>query len=69
MLIASVIGAAGGIYYNAMLNPLNNYFAFLVVFALIGIAIGNVAMLVLYKVYEWFEQRYPAEEAQNAFGS
>ncbi|MCW4011215.1 MAG: hypothetical protein NWF05_11475 [Candidatus Bathyarchaeota archaeon] len=59
MLIASIIGAAIGVYYTTMLNPLNNYYMFVMLFALIGICLANVALLMLRSIYEWFEQRYP----------
>ena len=58
ILVALIIGVAGGIYYNTMLNPLNNYFAFLVIFAMIGLAVTNVVLLVLNWIYEWFSKRY-----------
>ncbi len=66
MLIASVVGSLAGIYYTLTLNPLNNYFIFAVLFALIGIGVANVVMLVLYKVYEWLKQYYSdVERTQN----
>ena len=53
MLIASIVGAAGGIYFNSVVNPLNNYFMFLIVFALIGICIANLLLLLLVELDRW----------------
>jgi hypothetical protein len=53
MLIASIVGAAGGIYFNSVVNPLNNYFMFLFVFALIGICFANLLLLLLVELNRW----------------
>jgi hypothetical protein len=56
MLIASVIGALAGVYYSIVVNPLNNYFVFMALFAMVGVGVANVVLLVLYGIYEWVEQ-------------
>ena len=66
MLLASIIGASTGIYYTSAVNPLNNYFIFLALFVVIGVGVGNVVLLVLYKVYVFLKQYYAtAEGTQN----
>ena len=47
MILASVIGAAAGIYYATTLNPVNNYIFLVVLFAMIGIGVANLVFLVL----------------------
>jgi hypothetical protein len=56
MLLASIIGGLGGIIFNASINPINNYFIFAAIFAMIGIMFALVILAVLYKTYEWFKQ-------------
>jgi hypothetical protein len=66
MLLASIMGASVGIYYTSGVNPLNNYFIFLALFVVIGVGVGNVVLLVLYKVYVFLKQYYvTAEGTQN----
>jgi uncharacterized YccA/Bax inhibitor family protein len=54
MIAASILGALVGAYFMANLKPLNNAGYFVVIFALIGVAVGNLALLALYKVYETY---------------
>ncbi len=54
MLAASVLGGLLGVYYMANLHPLNNFEFFVTLFALIGVAAGNLALLALYKVYKTY---------------
>ena len=63
MLLASVFGAVAGVFYTALLNPLNNYYIFLAIFAMIGITLANVVLLALYEAYEWLEKRYENVES------
>ena len=66
MLIASIMGASLGLYYSSVVNPLNDYFIFLALFAVIGVGAGNVVLLVLYKVYVFLKQYFAtAEGTQN----
>ncbi len=62
MTMVSLVGAAAGIYYGSLTNPMNNYFVFLAVFALIGVAIANVALLILVSIYCWLKKYYADEE-------
>jgi len=55
MLIISIMGVAVGFYLTSMLKPLNNYVFFLAIFALIGIAVANTVLLVIYEVYKWLK--------------
>ncbi len=56
MLYASVIGVLAGIFFSVSLNPLNNYFIFMIVFALIGVGLALFVLAALFKVYEWVNQ-------------
>jgi hypothetical protein len=58
MAITSIMGAAAGIYYVSVVNPLNNYFIFMVIFALVGIVLANVVLLVGYEVYRWLKKNF-----------
>jgi hypothetical protein len=53
MLVASIIGAIAGIIFNASVNPINNYFIFMIIFAIIGIGVALLVLAALTKVYEW----------------
>jgi hypothetical protein len=53
MLVASIIGAIAGIIFNVSVNPINNYFIFMIIFAIIGIGIALLVLVALIKVYEW----------------
>ena len=67
MLIASIMGAAAGIYFTSVLNPLNNYVVFMAIFALIGICIANLVLLALISVDRWQKgQGRSDEETQEA---
>ena len=58
MLLASIMGASAGVFYIAHLNPLNNYYIFMAIFAIIGVALANVLLLALYEAYKSLEKRY-----------
>ncbi len=53
ILIASIIGAIAGIIFTVSINPLSNYFVFLIVFPMIGMSVALLVLVALYKVYEW----------------
>ncbi len=53
MLIASIMGAASGIYVSSAINPPNNYVMFLIIFALIGIILANLVLLLLVEIDRW----------------
>jgi hypothetical protein len=53
MLIASIMGTASGIYVSSAINPPNNYFIFIIIFALIGIILANLVLLLLVEVDRW----------------
>jgi hypothetical protein len=53
MVIVSIMGVAAGLYIASTLKPLNNYVFFLAIFALIGVAVANTVLLVIYEVYKW----------------
>jgi hypothetical protein len=66
MPLASVMGAAAGIYYISVLKPLSNYFMFVGLFALIGVGVGNVVLVVVYELYLWLARdKGDPENAQN----
>jgi len=56
MLVSSILGAIAGIWFTMMVNPQDNYFIFLGIFALLGVGMGNLILLAAYKVYLWLAQ-------------
>jgi hypothetical protein len=72
MLIASLIGAALGVYYTASVKPLNNAGIFITLGALVFVALANVALMVGVKIYDWMKveetkpQQVTVEEANEA---
>jgi hypothetical protein len=55
MIIASFIGALAGIFFIMVAKPGYDYFIWLALFAIIGIGVGNLALLILNKTYEWIK--------------
>ena len=53
MLIASIIGVIAGIIFAVGINPLSNYFVFLIVFPMIGMSVALLVLVALYKAYKW----------------
>jgi hypothetical protein len=53
MLIASIMGTASGIYVSSAINPPNNYVMFMVIFALVGIILANLVLLLLVELDRW----------------
>jgi hypothetical protein len=53
MLIASIMGTASGIYLSSAINPPNNYVMFTIIFALIGIILANLVLLLLVELDRW----------------
>jgi hypothetical protein len=51
MLVASVMGAWAGMLFSVAVHPESNYFIFMGLFAIVGVGVGNLALLALYKVY------------------
>ena len=46
---------------------MNNYLVFVALFALIGIGVSNLVLLVLFEIYRWLRQYYAgAETIQTA---
>jgi hypothetical protein len=67
MLIASVMGVLVGFFVVAQLNPLNNFYVFVGLFAMTGVGVANLVLLVVYAVYQWLKNYYAnVERAQNA---
>lgn len=50
MLPASVLGALFGAVFTVYSHPIVNFDYFLVLFMMIGVAGGNLALLVLYEI-------------------
>ncbi len=66
MLIASLMGTLAGIYYTTAANPLNNYFIFMALFALTGVAAANIVLLILVEIYAWLRNNNSnAKKTQN----
>ena len=58
MAITSIMGASAGIYSVSVVNPLNNYFVFMAIFALVGVVVANVVLLVGYEIYRWLKLNF-----------
>ena len=56
VLMALLIGAIVGIVFNARVNPLNNYYIFMVIFAFVGMVAALIVLVVLYNIYEWLNR-------------
>jgi len=56
MLLASILGASIGVFWTSVINPLNNYFYFMTLFAIVGAGLANVILLILVKIYDWLLQ-------------
>jgi hypothetical protein len=63
MIIASFIGALAGIFFIMVAKPVYDYFVWLTLFAIIGIGVGNLALLILYKTNEWIKTGRCKKEA------
>jgi len=50
MSIASIIGALFGILYVSAVKPGYDYFVWLGLFAIIGVGVGNLMLLILYEI-------------------
>jgi opacity protein-like surface antigen len=55
MLIASIFGALAGLLLITVAKPDYDFYVWFALFAVIGIGVGNLALLVLYKTYEWIK--------------
>ena len=53
MLIFSIFGAFIGVYFIDITKPAMDFSYWLGVFAILGVGVGNLALLVLYKSYKW----------------
>ena len=56
ILIASILGAFAGVYFIDLVKPGMDFSYWLGAFAILGIGAGNLALLVLYKIYGWLEE-------------
>lgn len=50
MAVVSIIGALAGIYFTIVVDPENNYYYFMGLFAMIGIIIGNLVLLAVNEI-------------------
>jgi hypothetical protein len=57
MLIASTVGAFAGIYFIDITKPAMDFTYWLGAFAILGVGVGNLALLVLYKIYQWLKEK------------
>jgi hypothetical protein len=53
MLIASILGAFAGVYFIDIAKPAMDFSYWLGAFSILGVGIGNLALLALYKSYQW----------------
>jgi len=66
IILSSIVGAASGIYYATILNPLNNYLVFVALFALIGIGVANLVLLVLSEIFSWIKHYFAENEIRHS---
>jgi len=66
MVIASLMGALAGIYYTTAVNPLNSYILFMALFAMAGIAAGNLVLLIIVEVYGWLRSAVKTRKEPKA---
>jgi hypothetical protein len=67
VIVVSFFGLLAGILYTLAIDPLNNYFVFMGLFALVGVGVANVVLIVVSEVYKWLKAYYAdSERAQNA---
>ena len=55
MLIFSIIGAFIGVYFIDITKPAMDFSYWLGAFAILGVGAGNLALLVLYKIFQWLK--------------
>ena len=65
MFIASVVGALVGVFYISSVGPLNNYGAFLALFALAGVGAANLVLMLVVRVFDWLKAE-PAKKEESS---
>ena len=55
MLIFSILGAFAGIYFIDITKPAMDFSYWLGAFAILGVGAGNLALLALYKIFQWLK--------------
>lgn len=50
MFVASIVGALFGILYISRVKPGYDYFVWLGLFAIIGVGVGNLVLLILFEI-------------------
>jgi hypothetical protein len=53
MLIFSIFGAFAGVYLIDLTKPAMDFSYWLGAFAILGVGAGNLALLVLFKIFKW----------------
>ena len=53
VLLACILGGSVGVFWTTVVNPFNNYFYFMALFAIVGAGLANVVLVVLVKIYDW----------------
>ena len=53
MLLASLIGALFGVNIILIVHPGMDLFYWVGAFAILGIGVSNLVLLILYKIYVW----------------
>ena len=53
MIIASLLGALAGVNFILLVKPEMDLFFWVGAFAILGIGVGNLVLLIVYKVYAW----------------
>ena len=55
MLIASILGSFAGVYFINIAKPAMDFSYWLGAFAILGIGVGDLALLIFYKIYQWLK--------------
>jgi hypothetical protein len=58
MLIVSILGAFAGIYFIDIVKPEMNFSYWLWAFAILGAGAGNIALLIISKIYNWVKEDF-----------
>jgi hypothetical protein len=55
MLIFSIFGAFSGLFFIDIAKPAMDFSYWLGAFAILGVGAGNLALLVIYRIFQWLK--------------
>jgi amino acid transporter len=56
IFFVSLLGAFGGALFTKVTNPAQDYFNWIVMFAIIGVIVANLILLLIYEISKSFSQ-------------